>query len=321
MAVVAPMPMASASTTVSVKPGVRASTRRTKRKSAIISEERHPCRRFIVRFRPAGPFQCPLAGRQLPMNARFHQLDVFTNRPFEGNQLAVFENGDDIPEALMPVLAREMNFPESVFVLSNPRAGTDVRIRIFTPEEELPMAGHPTIGTTFMLAAIGRIAAPQPQVVLDLKIGPTAVDLVWDANGRLEFAWMNQRVPEFGTPLRDDLRPALARALNLTEADLLHLPLQTVSSGVPFFFVPLVSEEAVDRASADRLALADLFARAGEQQTRPVFVFAMSAGADRTCYSRMFAPEFGIPEDPATGGASGPLGCYMLTHGLVDRGL
>lgn len=253
------------------------------------------------------------------MNARFHQLDVFTNRPFEGNQLAVFGNGDDIPEALMPVLAREMNFPESVFVLSNPRAGTDVRIRIFTPEEELPMAGHPTIGTTFMLAAIGRITAPQPHVVLDLKIGPTAVDLVWDADGRLEFAWMNQRVPEFGTPLRDDLRSALAGALNLTEADLLPLPLQTVSSGVPFFFVPLASEEAVDRASADRLALADLFTRAGEQQTRPVFVFAMSEGADRTCYSRMFAPEFGIPEDPATGGASGPLGCYMLTHGLVDR--
>jgi trans-2,3-dihydro-3-hydroxyanthranilate isomerase len=100
---------------------------------------------------------------------------------------------------------------------------------------------------------------------------------------------------------------------------LLPLPLQTVSSGVPFFFVPLVSEEAVDRASADRLALADVFRRAGEDQSRPVFVFAMSAGGDRTCYSRMFAPEFGIPEDPATGGASGPLGCYILTHGLADR--
>ena len=253
------------------------------------------------------------------MNARFHQLDVFTDQPFEGNQLAVFENGDDIPEALMPVLAREMNFPESVFVLSNPRPGTDARIRIFTPEEELPMAGHPTIGTTFMLAAIGRIAAPQPRLMLDLKVGPTAVDLVWGEDGRLAFAWMNQRVPDFGRPLDEGLRGALAGALNLGEADLLKLPLQTVSSGVPFFFVPLVGEEAVDRASADRLALADVFRRAGEEISRPVFVFAMSADPGRTCYSRMFAPEFGIPEDPATGGASGPLGCYMLTHGLVDR--
>lgn len=180
------------------------------------------------------------------------------------------------------------------------------------------MAGHPTIGTTFMLAAIGRIKAPQPRLTLDLKVGPTAVDLEWHEDGRLAFAWMNQRVPDFGRPLPDDLRGALARALNLHDADLLPLPLQTVSSGVPFFFVPLVSEEAVDRASADRLALAAVFKRAGEEQPRPVFVFAMSQAKDRTCYSRMFAPEFGIPEDPATGGASGPLGCYILTHGLAD---
>jgi len=252
------------------------------------------------------------------MNARFHQVDVFTSVPFEGNQLAVFENGDEIPEALMPVLAREMNFPESTFILSNPRAGADVRVRIFTPEEELPMAGHPTIGTTFVLAALGTIKAPQPRVILDLKIGPTDVDLLWNDDGSLRFAWMNQRVPEFGTPLPDALREPLARALNVGAADLLPLPLQTVSSGVPFLFVPLASEEAVDRASADRIALAGVFASAGDR-TRPVFVFAMSSRPGVTCYSRMFAPEFGVPEDPATGGASGPLGCYMLRHGLVDR--
>jgi trans-2,3-dihydro-3-hydroxyanthranilate isomerase len=87
---------------------------------------------------------------------------------------------------------------------------------------------------------------------------------------------------------------------------------------VPFFFVPLVSEDAVDRASADRAALASLFARAGHEAPRPVFVFAMSPRPGVSCYSRMFAPEFGIPEDPATGGASGPLGCYLLRHGLAD---
>jgi trans-2,3-dihydro-3-hydroxyanthranilate isomerase len=253
------------------------------------------------------------------MFGRFHQLDVFTATPFEGNQLAVFENGDDIPEALMPVLAREMNFPESVFLLSRPRAGTGARLRIFTPEEELPMAGHPVIGTTFLLAALGTIAAPQPRVVLDLKIGPTPVDLVWHESGRLEFAWMHQRTPAYGPPLPEALSADLARALNIETGDILPLPPHTASSGVPFFYVPLVSEEAVDRASADRLALRALFARAGEARPLPVFVFAMSSRPGVTCYSRMFAPEFGIPEDPATGGASGPLGGYLVRHGLVGR--
>jgi trans-2,3-dihydro-3-hydroxyanthranilate isomerase len=251
------------------------------------------------------------------MNARFHQVDVFTSTPFEGNQLAVFENGDDIPEALMPVLAREMNFSESTFVLSGARAGTDIRVRIFTPERELPMAGHPTIGTTFVLAACGAIRAPLPRVVLDLKIGPTPVDLTWDTDGRLAFAWMTQQVAEFGPPLDEALRPQLAAALNLDEAGLRRLPLQTASSGVPFFFVPLVDEAAVDRSSADSAGLARLFAAAG-QQSWPVFVFAMASRPAVSFYSRMFAPALGVPEDPATGGASGPLGCYALRHGLVD---
>lgn len=253
------------------------------------------------------------------MNAQFHQIDVFTNIPFEGNQLAVFENGGDVPERLMPVLAREMNFPETVFLLGDPGPGTAARLRIFTPEEELPMAGHPTIGTTFLLAALGTIAAPQPRAVFDLKIGPTPVDLVWDEGGRLDFAWMHQRAPEYGPHLPDALRADLARALNLEAGDILPLPPHSASSGVPFFYVPLAGEEAVDRASADRLALRDLFRRAGADGPLPVFVFAMSSRPGVTCYSRMFAPEFGIPEDPATGGASGPLGGYLLRHGLISR--
>lgn len=253
------------------------------------------------------------------MIGRFHQIDVFTATPFEGNQLAVFENGDEIPEGLMPVLAREMNFPETVFLVGDPGPGSAARLRIFTPEEELPMAGHPTIGTTFLLAALGAIAAPQPRAVLDLKIGPTPVDLVWHESGRLDFAWMHQRAPEYGRPLPDARRAELARALNIDAGDILPLPPHSASSGVAFFYVPLASEAAVDRASADRLALREFFARAGEAGPLPVFVFAMSSRPGVTCYSRMFAPEFGIPEDPATGGACGPLGGYLLRHGLITR--
>ena len=251
------------------------------------------------------------------MNARFQQVDVFTSNPFEGNQLAVFENGTDVPESLMQVIAREMNFPETVFLLPASRPGTDERARIFTLSEELPMAGHPTIGTTFVLAALGRIKAPQARLMLDLKIGPTAVDLEWGADGRLTFAWMTQKLPEYGAALPDALRPDLARALGLEASDLLPVPMHTASSGVPFFYVPLVSDEAVDRAWADRGKLADLFQRSGEERPRPVFVFARSRRDGVTFYSRMFAPEFGIAEDPATGGASGPLGAYARTHGLV----
>ena len=251
------------------------------------------------------------------MNARFQQVDVFTTTPFEGNQLAVFENGTDVPEALMQVIAREMNFPETVFLLPASRPDTDERARIFTPQEELPMAGHPTIGTTFVLAALGRIKAPQPRLMLDLKVGPTPVDLEWGPDGRLTFAWMTQKLPEYGRPFADALRPDLARALSLEAGDLLPVPIHTASSGVPFLFVPLVSEEAVDRAWADRASLAGVCARAGEERPRPVFVFSRSTRSGVTFYSRMFAPEFGIAEDPATGGASGPLGAYARTYGLV----
>lgn len=252
------------------------------------------------------------------MNAPFLQVDVFTSNAFEGNQLAVFHDAEPIPQRLRSALAREMNFPESTFVGGPARDGTDICLRIFTPEEELPMAGHPTIGTTFALAELGRLRAPMARVTYDCKVGPIPVELAWSPDGRLEFAWMQQPAPAFGAPLADALRPAFARALNLDARDLLPSPAQTVSSGVPFFFAALTDEAAVDRAAADRGRLADVFARGGEERARPVFVFAMSPRDGVSCYSRMFAPEFGIPEDPATGGASGPLGCYLLRHGFVD---
>ena len=124
---------------------------------------------------------------------------MFTDRRFEGNQLAVFPDGRGLDPATMQTIAREMNFSESTFILPKEREGTDVRMRIFTPGVELPMAGHPTIGSTFALAHLGVIARASEHFVFELGVGPTPVELSWNDEG-LSFAWMDQRPPEVRTP-------------------------------------------------------------------------------------------------------------------------
>jgi trans-2,3-dihydro-3-hydroxyanthranilate isomerase len=189
-------------------------------------------------------------------------------------------------------------------------------MRIFTPYIEMPMAGHPTVGSTFALAHTGTIPTGTGRFVFGLNIGPTPVDLEWE-DGRLRFAWMTQRRPVFGEPSED--RRAVAAALGLTLDDLVPgLPIQEVSCGVPFLFVPLRDRATVDRAVSDAASLRRL--SVFRDPSAGVFLFAVaSAGSPETAYSRMFAPEFGIVEDPATGVASGPLGCYLVRHGMVDE--
>ena len=248
---------------------------------------------------------------------RYLHYDVFTDRPFEGNQLAVFPEPTGLDTALMQTITREMNFSECTFIFP-PVAGGDIKMRIFTPGEELPMAGHPTIGSTFALAAEGVIASGRADFVFELGIGPTPVSLEWK-DGKLAFAWMTQPLPAFGGTIRD--RRSLSSAIGVREADLSDgLPAQVVSCGVPFLFVPLASRKAVDSVTIDRKALEQCAKEAGVDQL-PTFFFTTDgkseAGAAQTIYSRMLAPGFGITEDPATGGASGPLGCYLLHHKVV----
>src|SRR5438093_9858355 len=128
---------------------------------------------------------------------RYLHLDVFTDHLFGGNQLAVFLDGRGLDDEEMQSIANEMNFSETTFVLPAEEADTDVRVRIFTPADELPMAGHPTIGTTFALARTGVIAADRKRIVFGLGIGPTPVSLTWKSS-ELSFAWMTQRSPTFG---------------------------------------------------------------------------------------------------------------------------
>jgi trans-2,3-dihydro-3-hydroxyanthranilate isomerase len=252
------------------------------------------------------------------MRHYFMHLDVFADRPFHGNQLAVFTDASGLDAERMQLMANEMAFAESTFVFRSDSPDTDARVRIFTPGRELPMAGHPTIGTAFALAASGFIERGKPQVTFALGVGPTPVSLEWD-QARLAFAWMRQPVPTFGFVARHIAQ--LAMALGIDERDIIEsrLPPQAVSSGVPFLFVPLATRDAVNRVRPDERALQAFFAADGEAEL-PVFVFSVERGDDgATAFSRMFAQIFGVREDPATGGASGPLGAYLLRHGVVTE--
>jgi trans-2,3-dihydro-3-hydroxyanthranilate isomerase len=179
------------------------------------------------------------------------------------------------------------------------------------------MAGHPTIGTAFALVREKRIAPGTKTITLTLGTGPTQVFFEWNRHTP-QFVWMNQQVPSFGS-IPGNLA-ALASALDIGESSVraTGLPVQEVSSGVPFLFVPVDSRAAVNRASVDRSALRLFFAESGLPEL-PVFVFSLEPAADdATAFSRMFAPLFGIPEDAATGGASGPLGAYLVHHRVVS---
>ena len=245
---------------------------------------------------------------------RYLHYDVFTSTPHTGNQLAVFMEPQGLSTAAMASMTREMNYSECTFVLPAEAAGTDRRLRIIgRAGNEMPFAGHPVIGSTFAVADEGLVPAGRGEMVWGLGLGPTPVTLEWD-RGRLRFAWMTQQRPVFGPTLPSGA--ALASAIGVTaDALVAGLPVQEVSCGSPFFYVPLATRAAVDRVQMNGRELEALFAAAGVQR-RGLFVFTTDGGADgATVYSRMVgATGF---EDPATGSASGPLGCYLVRHGLV----
>jgi trans-2,3-dihydro-3-hydroxyanthranilate isomerase len=244
------------------------------------------------------------------------QFDVFTDRRFEGNQLAVFPDGRGLEPAMMQTIAREMNFSETTFILPQEREGTDVRMRIFTPGVELPMAGHPTIGSTFALAHLGVIAPHRDRFVFELGVGPTPVELRW-ADGALSFAWMDQRPPQVKTPAMS--ADEIIRAVGVEAAAHYEtgLPAEEISCGVPFMMLPLKTRAAVDAARPDMNALNGLRSAFPNPHIGVLVFTTESTEPGVTAYSRMFGPGLGVPEDPATGSAAGPLGCYLAAHDLV----
>jgi trans-2,3-dihydro-3-hydroxyanthranilate isomerase len=246
-----------------------------------------------------------------PSGYRYLHYDVFTQRPLTGNPLAVFTAPAGLGPDDMARITREMNFSECTFLFPAESDATDVRVRIFAPDGEMPFAGHPVIGSTFALAHEALVKPGAARVVLGLGLGPTPVDLEWNA-GALAFAWMTQRPPEFGPTLERD---PVASALGLEAAQIDgRAPIQVVSCGLPFLFVPVATRAAVDRCVLVARAAAALLG-AIAPAPRGLFVFSVEPAADgASAYSRMLGTD---REDPATGSASGPLGCHVVRHRLV----
>ncbi|MFZ0032352.1 MAG: PhzF family phenazine biosynthesis protein [Candidatus Cybelea sp.] len=236
-------------------------------------------------------------------------VDVFTTTALEGNALAVFPDASGIDDATMQRVAREMNLSETTFILPAESEGDATRVRIFTPARELPFAGHPTIGTAYVMRMLGIVPAGAKRFVLHENVGrvPIRVD-----DGDDPILWLT--TPPM-TRLGEFAAEACARALSLSSERLAaDVPCEQLSAGAPLIFVAVKDRAAVDDAEVDSAAFAALM-REGKAPS-PIFVFAAT---ERGAYSRMFAPVLGIVEDPATGGATGPLAAFMMEHGLVAR--
>lgn len=232
-------------------------------------------------------------------------VDVFTEVALAGNPLAVFPDARGLDDAHMQAIARELNLSETSFIFPADDPTHIARLRIFTPGAEVPFAGHPTIGTVFVLLTQGRVPENARSFVLEERIGPVPIRLERRAHPFM--AWLTAPPIVFG-PTFD--RAGAARALGLEPGDLLaDFPVQQICSGNTFLYVPLRDRACVDRALLDPDAMRHLCAQ------RAVVVFTPTESG---AYTRMFAPDFGIIEDPATGSATGPLGAYFVEHGLVE---
>jgi trans-2,3-dihydro-3-hydroxyanthranilate isomerase len=230
---------------------------------------------------------------------RYVVADVFTDTSLEGNQLAVFTDAREIPEDQLQRLAREMNLSETVFVYA-PEADGHARIRIFTPVSELPFAGHPVLGTAFVLAAPLQL----PEIRLETGVGIVPVVLERDG-ARIVFGRMSQPIPTVRPFERGD---ELLAALGVEGSE---LPLELYESGVGNVYVLLPDEEAVAAVEPDLGAVARVMGAVHAN---------CSAGSGTRWKTRMFAPGDGVPEDPATGSAAGPLAVHLARHGRIEFG-
>jgi trans-2,3-dihydro-3-hydroxyanthranilate isomerase len=230
---------------------------------------------------------------------RYVVVDVFTDTPLTGNQLAVFTDARDLDPLTMQSLAREMNFAETVFVLPPGSVDADVRIRIFTPSDELAFAGHPTLGSAFVLGG------PLQKLVLRLETGAGVIPVALEREGaRISFGWMEQPIPAWA-PF-----PGAGELLAALGVERSGLPVEAYELGPGFVFVELASPQDVAALDPDLGALARLTSAGADCFAR----------AERGWKTRVFVPGHGVPEDAATGSAAGPLAVHLARHGRIAFG-
>jgi trans-2,3-dihydro-3-hydroxyanthranilate isomerase len=249
----------------------------------------------------------------VPLKRRLYQLDVFTSKPYEGNPLAVITDGDGLSDRQMQAIAREMNLSETVFVQKPSQNRALARLRIFTTTRELPLAGHPVIGTWFLLAQLGVVPAAEGSVHILQQTGAGILPVELEFHdGRPRRVIMTQKPARFERAKLP--ASALAVALGLRSSDLHRsLPLEFASTGIFNLMVPLRSREALRRIHMNLHGLYKLLAK------HAVMAYCFALDGSTRVYARGMLP-WGVMEDPATGSAGGSLAAYLVNHGKLRVG-
>lgn len=243
------------------------------------------------------------------MNRRMYILDVFAEQKYAGNQLAVIRDAEGLSGEEMQTICREMNYSESTFVLSDQMSNGGYDVRIFTPGEEVPFAGHPTLGTAFLIQQ-ELIQQPVEQVILNLKVGQIPVTFSYTEAAQPDILWMKQMPPTFGRTFSAEEMAAVLGIEPRQVDD--RFPIQEVSTGLPFVIMPLKDLAAVKQCQTNTKALLKLLETA---EAKNVLVFAADTyHRENDLNVRVFTDYLGIPEDPATGSANGCLAGYLAKY-------
>lgn len=239
----------------------------------------------------------------------YYTVDVFAERKYAGNQLAVFRNAKEISSDEMLNIAREMNYSETTFILSDEQNNGGFDVRIFTPKEEVPFAGHPTIGTAHIIRN-EILQGKAENLLLNLKVGQISVTFSEDG-----YCWMKQIQPQFGQQHQLDI---FAQLLNLAVSDIdERFPIEEVSTGLPFFIVPLKNIAALKKAKVNKEKYFDFIKTT---MAKGILVFCPETHESQNDISvRVFVDYYGVPEDPATGSGNGCLAGYLVKHGYFGK--
>ncbi|MCP2519843.1 PhzF family phenazine biosynthesis protein [Candidatus Aminicenantes bacterium AC-335-A11] len=243
----------------------------------------------------------------------FYIVDVFAEEKYEGNQLAVFRNAGKLSDEEMQCLAKEMNYSETTFILSEERRNGGYDVRIFTPEKEIPFAGHPTLGTAYVIQR-EIIGEPVSKVILNLGIGQIPVTVNYK-EGKAEILWMKQKAPVFGKIFD---REQISEVLNISKREIDdRFPVQEVSTGLPFIIVPLKTLDVLKKAQIKKEAYFELIENT---DAKAILVFSPETyKRENDLNVRVFADYYGVPEDPATGSANGCLAGYLVKYRYFDN--